>query len=225
MSSKFSTFMKKEVGWNSVVSFSLITSFTFFLAGIIGIGMGAADSTGDFIKLFLVWANIFLLMVLLFQKKILTFGANWMKAAFAVGILSVNALALFNLSILVLNSNKGEEEGTSSGGVLNFNYDFITLGITLVTDVLYLGLYAIFRSSRAIIITLALIFVEIIIFAVCADLPTDDAVDIANYVISFTTCTMAVMLWSAKVVLNNDGNPLEFKDYFQRDDLEEMPIV
>jgi hypothetical protein len=221
---KFVIFLKKDLTWNVTVSTLLLSVFVLFIAGVTE-KLTGLDDTVDFLKLFEVWINIFLLVILLFQKKILTYGENSMKAVFVFGIIILNFGMLLNLSILIAirsssSFGKDDQDDTPISWV-PINYDFITMAVTLLTDLLYLYFYIIFKTTRAITITSVLITIEVIIIGVCANLNTDLAIDMANLVISLITCSVAVLMWTAKVVLSASGSPLEFKDYLFRDDLEE----
>jgi hypothetical protein len=211
-------FFKKELAWNAtVLSLMLLSMLLFIAAIVIKISGNNMDVTVDFMKLLLVWINLAVMCVLLEQKKVLSYGALWLRGLFVLGLIACNLGAVLNLSILILSYSKPNAEDDQN--FLPFNYDFLTLGVTLVTDVLYLIFYILFRSSRAIITSVTLILAEIIIFAVCAHVGTDAALDFSNLSLSLITGLMALLLWSAKVVLNSAGAPLEFKDYFERDDL------
>lgn len=180
------------------------------------------DSQADFIKLFLVWGNVFMLGFLLFQKQVLINGASWLKALFGCFLVGLNITALINLGILIkisLNLEAGQDS------VLPYNYDWLTLGITCFTDVAYLVFYAIFKSTRGVLITGVIIICEIIIYAVCVNLSSDVGVDIGNATLALVTASIAIVLWSGRVVMDEHGNPKEFKDFLLRDDLVEMEIM
>ena len=51
------------------------------------------------------------------------------------------------------------------------------------------------------------------------------AVDIANATLALVTASMAIILWSGQVVMDERGNPKEFRDFLLRDDLVEMEIM
>jgi hypothetical protein len=50
-------------------------------------------------------------------------------------------------------------------------------------------------------------------------------VDAGNATVALITASMAIVLWSGKVELDEQGNPKEFKDFLLRDDLVEMEIM
>lgn len=227
---KVKNFAQKDAYWNVFVVMELLFAASLFIA-LVCLKMTETeeneddiDNKVDFLKFVLVWSNVILLGVLLFQKKVLTNGASWMKALFGSLLIALNVAALINFAILIkIRSSMKESEGQAT--ILPYNYDWLTLGITMVTDISYLVFYSIFKSTRAISITVALIFIQIIVFAVCAQNGSDVAVDLANAVLAMVTLSMAIMLWSGQVVLDERGNPSEFKDFFARDDLVEMEVM
>jgi hypothetical protein len=218
---KLQIFLKKEITLNSIVAFLLLFCLVMFVTAVTLKVNGSEDSVVDLLKLLLVETNLILMLLLLHQKKIFSYGAVWLKFTFTLGFIICHVGTILNLIILVNNSR----DSNNKNDFLPFDRDFLTLGVTLTTDVLYLLFYILFQTRRAGLITLLLIIAEIVIFVVCAKSGVDKAVDIANVTLSLITCIMAVMLWSAKVVLNTNGAPLEFKDYFERDDLEEMELM
>jgi hypothetical protein len=222
---RLTNFLRQDIVWNAIVSSFLFSSIVFYIAGVAtkvnNVSNNNIDVTIDFLKLLMVWANIILLTLLLFQKKILTYGACWMKALCLIGLIILGTGIIIDFSEIILEyQSSGEDQNHQK-----FNLDSFTLGVSFLTDLFYLSLYITFKSRRAIISTLALIITEIILLGVCAKLKSDEAIDVANLTISLITCAMGVLLWSAKVVLKADGTPLEFQDYFERDDLQDMEIM
>ena len=231
---KISNFASKEKSSNLFMIFSLTFNFALWLAIVImktdevkmdaedDLVQNKLDNQVDFMKLFIVWSNVFMLGFLLFSKKVLINGAAWLKVLFGCFLVGLNIAALINLGVITkisLNLADGQDS------ILAFNYDWLTLGISCFTDLAYLLFYGLFKSGRAVVITSALILSEIIIFAVCANLSSDIGVDIGNVTVALVTSSMAVLLWSGKVVLDESGNPKEFRDFLLRDDLVEMEIM
>lgn len=197
----------------------LVVFISIFIAAICEKFAGGIDTTVDFLKLTLVWMNLIIMSVLLYQKNFFYFGILWQKVLLSFGIVTLYSLCMLNLFILILDSMSTDDKPNNS--FLPYSYDFLTLGITLGNDILYLVIYHVFQSRRALIATVTLIIIEFVIFASCANTGSDEAIDTANAVLSLITFVLALMLWSAKVSLNSDGTPLEFKDYFERDDLDD----
>jgi hypothetical protein len=231
---KLVNFVSKDKSLNIFMVLLLTFNFSLWLAIIIiktkpspsgeedELIEALADSRADFMKLFLVWGNVFMLGLLLFQKKVLINGATWLKLLFGSFLVGLNIAALINLGILIkisLNLEAGQ------GSVLPYNYDWLTLGITCFTDIAYFIFYFVFKSTRGMLITAGVIIAEIIIYAVCVKLSSDVGVDAGNATVALITASMAIVLWSGKVELDEQGNPKEFKDFLLRDDLVEMEIM
>jgi len=217
MPSKLSNLLVQDKLWNAIVLFLMVLNIIFFISGCSTKVEDGSDTTVDSLKLCMVWNNIFLLTLLLFQKRILLVGSNQLKSMFIGAILVLNGLCFAALTLIykvaVATDDKYEEAvGTQK--------DYLLLGTTLATDICYLILYILFKSTRASLIAVIMIVVEVIIFIAANTHGSDEAIDVANLVISFITGLLAVMLWSAKVALDTSGQPLELKDYFERDDLE-----
>ena len=210
--------------FNLFVVGTVIFNFILYICGVYFKSAdpdeGGSDIRGDFFKLFLVWSNIFLMSGLLLQKKI-GFSATWIKATFLTSITILNIGATLNLSLIIINSDRHEGDGK----ILHFNYDFLTLVLSMGTDVLYFALYVIFKSKRAVALTSFVIMAELFIFIFCVHLGTDFAIDVGNLTISMATTIIALPLWGAKVVLTPEGEPLEWKDFFEREDLLTIDIT
>lgn len=222
MTSKLSNLFIQDKIWNVVVLFLMVLNAIFFITGcVIKVGDGS-DTTVDALKLCMVWNNIFLLTLLLFQKRILLVGTNQLKALFVGAIVTLNVLSLVALSYVYKVAVSDDDKYEVSAGA---SKDYILLGTTLATDICYLILYILFKSTRASLIAVTMIVIEVIIFIAASFEGSDEAIDVANLVISFITGLLAVMLWSSKVALDPTGQPLELKDYFERDDLDTMPVM
>jgi hypothetical protein len=221
---KFINFIKRDFSANSVVVTAFLAIFVLFLAGIIEKATGL-DDTVDFLKLFEVWINIFILALLLVQKNVITYGDITLKVFYSIGLLALNFGVLLNLSILIIIRNSpnfgSDDQDDTPVSWIPANYDYITMAVTLFTDIMYLYLYIRFKAMKPIVITSVLIFIEVIIIGVATTLNTDMAIDITNLVLALITCTMAVMMWTAKITLNEQGQPKEFNNFFSRADLEE----
>ena len=102
----------------------------------------------------------------------------------------------------------------------------LLLGTTVVTTMCYLFLFLKFRSIRTYMVTQAIFIVVIIIIIIGGTSDeTDKGLSIANLVCTYITGLLAIILWSSKVALDAHGEPLELKDYFERNDLDSMPVV
>lgn len=224
--SKLANLFVKDKIWNAVVLLLMLLNAIFFITGcsmkVSDSSSESTDTTVDALKLCMVWNNIFLLTLLLLQKRILLVGSNQLKSLFIGAILVLNVLSLAALALVYKVAVATDDKYQVTVGVQK---DYLLLGATLATDICYLILYILFKSTRASMIAVIMIVVEVIIFIAANTHGSDEAIDIANLVISFITGLLAVMLWSAKVALDTNGQPLELKDYFERDDLESMPVM
>ena len=227
--SKLNAWFEKDKAMNIFVVLALITNFCLFVA-ILSLKWNEIDGNEqeednqiDFMKLFMVWLNVFILMFLLFHKKVMTTGSCGIVTFFSLALLGLNIAAVINFGILIKIVAQGND--LSQETVLPFNYDWLTLGVTLVTSLVYLIFYFAFNAKRAGIITAVLIFVECIIFAACAHIGDDFAVDTANAVVTLITTGLSVILWSGRVKINEQGRAEEFQDFWARDDLEEMQVM
>lgn len=205
-----------------MVLFLMVLNAIFFISGCSTKVGDGSDTTVDALKLCMVWNNIFLLTLLLFQKRILLVGSNQLKSLFIGAIMVLNVLSLAALTLIYKVAVSTDDKYESEVGIQK---DYLLLGITLATDICYLILYILFKSTRASLIAVMMIVVEVIIFIAANSHGSDEAIDVANLVVSFITSLLAVMLWSAKVALDSNGQPLELKDYFERDDLESMAVM
>ena len=217
---KILTFFKREALRNSLIILAFAVVASLFLAGVIEKWTGGPDNLVDFCKFFVVLSNIFILTLLLFQKNIFLGGTVLMQLSFASIIISLIVLALINLSILIIIGEQGYQDDTPLQGV-PYNYDYLTLAATIVTDLSYLVVYIMFNARRAILAAVIIIIVEIVILSYSIHLGTDFAIDTTNLTLSFLSGTLAVIMWTAKVTLTKDGTPLEFKDFAMRDDLND----
>ena len=48
---------------------------------------------------------------------------------------------------------------------------------------------------------------------------------IANATVSLITAMISIILWSGEMKINEEGGAVEFRDYFDRDDLEDMQVM
>ena len=221
---KLRALLRSDKQENTIVLFLLATTVIFFIAGIASKWNDGEDTTVDLLKIAMVWTNIFLLAFLLYQKKIIVYGTFAVKVIYSLAIVINNILLFCSLILIIVNAeNPTEDDGGSQ--TLNRSRDFIMFSVTFFTDLLYLLLFFIFKSSRAMCTSVVLIIIEIAILAVSAANGSDFAIDTANLAISLVTCFLAVVLWSAKVALDNTGNPTEFKDFFEREDLQDMEVI
>ena len=178
-----SNFFKKDQGANLLVICLLVTQFALYIGSVVtkwnefdGNEL-EEDAQVDFMKLFMVWLNILTLAILLFLKKVMTSGSCGIVTFFSLSLIGLNIAAVINFGIVINIMIHGEHKGLHGVSFLEYNYDFLTLGITLYTSILYLIFYFAFHAKRAGIITFILIFVECIVFAACAQLGDDFAVD------------------------------------------------
>ena len=217
---KFSNMVSKDRTWTAVILVGLAFIFSCWVA-IIAIKTksepsdelvaAVEDNQCDFLKLFLVWTNVFMLGLLLFQKKVLLHGSLCVKTLFGAFLIGLNVTALINLALLIKISSNPTNQNT----FLPYNYDWLTLGITLFTDIAYFVFYGMFKATRSMVITGVLIVIEIIIYGLAVEFGADQgyAVDIANATLALVTASMAIILWSGQVMMDERGNPKEFKDF------------
>jgi hypothetical protein len=224
-------FFQKDRGMNMLIVCLLATQFALYVGNVvtkwneIDGNETEEDAQCDFMKLFMVWINILTLAILLFFKKVMTNGSCGIITFYSLSLLGLNIAVIINVGIVINIFVKGEHKGEHGVSFLSYNYDFLTLGITLYTNLCYLIFYFAFRAKRAGLITLVLIFVSCIVFAACAQLGDDFAVDTANATVSLITAMISMILWSGEVKINDEGGAVEFHDFFDRDDLEDMQVM
>ena len=210
---RFSKFFVQDTKFNVFVFSTLIINLALYIGAVylksIDSELSNFGFKVDFFKLFLVWSNILLMSGLLLQKKI-GYSATWIKSTFVTSLAILNIGATLNLYLLVSNSDQFKGEGK----LFDFQLDFLTLALTIFTDLVYLALYVIFKSKRAVALTFFIILIEAFIFVFCMRLGTDFAIDVGNLTISMATTVIALPLWGAKVVLTPEGEPLEWKGFF-----------
>lgn len=219
ITNKFAAFLSKEKCSAPFVALLVLINVGVFISGcLIKLNYGL-DTIVDALKLCMVSNNIILLNLLLHQKRILSYGTMKLKYLFItfVGILTTMALVA-----LVLEYKVAVSHNSTFQEVAGAQKDYILLGTSLATDLSYLILYILFKSTRASLCTVVLIVVEMVIFGVAANAGSDAAIDIANLVIALITGILSLLLWTAKVALDENGKPLELVDFIERDDLELM---
>ena len=216
------SFFKKGLLWNSLVLFFSVLMASLFIAGVTEKWTsGSNDSVVDYCKLFMVWANVIILMLILFQKRVFLGGALWIQVCYGAAVVALHVFVLLNLSILII-SDPNEEVGNDKPlSIVPYNRDYLTFAATILTDLVYLSIYVLFQSSRAISCAILIITLEIIIIGWSTYNATDFAVDTANLALSFVSGSLAIIMWTAKVTFTSKGSPLDFKDFAIRDDLDE----
>jgi hypothetical protein len=222
--SRLITFYQHEPVFNSVVTTIFVGVVALFITGVTE-KVNGIDNTVDFIKVFIVGLNSVLLGLLLFQKSILTKGNMTHRLAFGAGLFILAFLIILNLTIVgILRESahevgeSGEEAGAEEDertpvSFVPYNYDYLTLAATIVTDLLYLLLYCMFKVRTASIVSACLLVVNIIILGVAIHLDTDIALDISNFVLALITCFLAFFTWTAKVTLSERGEQVELTEY------------
>lgn len=221
MSTRFKNLLLKERKCNLIFALIVLFNIVTFSVGINEKVQDNSDTLVDSLKLCIVWGNIVLFEILLFQKKIITNGSLLLKVLSSVAVVLLNTMCFVNIWLIVIVAQANDDNDTTVTTNQGANKDYLLLGISLATDICYLILYLIFRSKRSILIVILLIIIEVIIFSVSATTGSDEAIDIANLTIALVTTSLSILLWSSNVTLDDNGNTFELKDYWERVDLDE----
>jgi hypothetical protein len=169
----------------------------------------------------MVWLNANILLLLLFQKRVFIGAALWIQVCYGASLIAVYVVIFINLNILIITAAPNYDGDGQPLSAVPYNRDYLTFAATMFTDLVYLSIYIVFRSKRAIVAALMIIAVEVIILGWSVHEETDFAVDTANLALSFVSGSLAVIMWTAEMKFTKDGSPLDFKDFAIRDDLDE----
>ena len=216
------SFVKKGLLWNCLVLTSFVVMASLFIAGVTAKWTGGSnDNTVDYCKLFIVWLNVNILLLLLFQKRVFIGATVRIQVCYGAVLVALYVMLFLNLSILIITASPDYTGNGQPLTAVPYNRDYLVFAATIMTDLVYLSIYILFRSKRAIVAALMIITIEIIILGWSVHNATDFAVDTSNLALSFVSGSLAVIMWTAEVKFTNEGLPLDFKDFAIRDDLDE----
>jgi uncharacterized membrane protein len=92
--------------------------------------------------------------------------------------------------------------------------DFWILAMTLLTDMSFLAIYSFFKSTRAFWVTLVILLLEVVGFAIGCSMQNDAFIDSANIVFALMTSLLGLILWSGRLsVINGETR---FCDYYEK---------
>ncbi|KXS14939.1 hypothetical protein M427DRAFT_135404 [Gonapodya prolifera JEL478] len=246
---RFVKFYKQHPISNSVVFLFLGLILAFMVTGLIFKFSVDDDNTTEVFKLLMVGINGTTFFVILFQKResirrswtliafvLAVFVFFYGTLGFNANILGIRftqakARSMSNMDTGAMDDDDdGDNMPTSGTGKTmtgeeddqnpyGFNSDFLTLGLTLLIDVVYLVLYFFFRTRtrRIILVTSALILLEVVMFVVAHFAGSDRGIDAVNLVVPVVTGALSVIFWTGCIV--NDEQGQMFYDYYERLDL------
>jgi hypothetical protein len=189
-----------------LVRFLLVVSVFLFIGALITKFSNDNDELTDFFKLLLVTLNFKILVSILYFRWDVISKQQVLPTVLIIlcTILTVGVVVDF---VIVVERLQGSSD-------YDWRTDYLTLGLTFLTDLQLLAIYFFFRSRRAFFMTFFLILIEFSFFATVFVLKVDAAIDVGNLVVSMVTASLSLYLWTGKLVIL-DASSAQFYDFHE----------
>ncbi|KAF8986352.1 hypothetical protein BGZ46_005537 [Entomortierella lignicola] len=198
---------------NSFIVFIFTACLGIFIGSICAKFITDNDNDTDLMKLVLVSVNVLGFVVISFGRHINLYKVFKLKIILIIIYLVLLAGVVMNYNIMAIRFRDPDDETP-----YNFNVDYLTLAMTLLSDFMYLMVYIFFTSRKILLFTVALILLEAVVFGVSFTLGSDDVIDTVNLSTSIITLLFSVIFWTGETVLADPRN--RFLHFYEEVDMQ-----
>ncbi|KAF9152712.1 hypothetical protein BGX20_005073, partial [Mortierella sp. AD010] len=186
---------------NSLIVIVFFACLAIYIGSVCEKLINDNDNNTDLMKLILVTVNIFGFILISLRRHINLYKVFRLKIILVITYIALLTGLIIDYHIMAIRF-KNPEDNTP----YNFNVDFLTLALTLLSDSMFLMVYIFFASRVMLKLTMTLIALELVVFCLSLILGSDDVIDIVNLSTSMVTLMFSIVFWSGETILDHPTN-------------------
>lgn len=200
---------------NAFIVFIFIACLGIYIGSICAKFITDNDDDTDLMKLILVSVNILGFVLISFGRHINLYKVFRLKIILVAIYVALLAGVAMNYNVMVIRFRNPADQTP-----YNFNVDYLTLAMTLLSDIMFLMVYVFFTSRKILLLTVVLITLEVVVFGVSFTLGSDDVIDTVNLSTSMITLLFSIVFWSGETILETPRN--RFRHFYEDVDMQDL---